>query len=103
MPPPGRRYGLKVMALRIPHGDMPTLAHCVESSDGSIVSIPDLNGTDPKFVDFARSADEPIMHTQIPIARGEDVPCCRSCGLRTALRTRKMRSRGRLLPCWPGP
>ena len=59
--------GLKVTALGIPHANMPTLAYRVETGDGSIVFSSDQNGTDPKFVDFARNADVLIMHMQIPV------------------------------------
>src|SRR5712672_3294922 len=59
--------GLKVTALGIPHANMPTLAYRVETSDGSIVFSSDQNGTDPKFVDFARNANLLIMHLQIPV------------------------------------
>src|SRR5271170_1802072 len=54
--------GLKVTALGIPHANMPTLAYRVETSDGSIVLRPEQNGTDPKFVDFAKNANVLIMH-----------------------------------------
>jgi ribonuclease BN (tRNA processing enzyme) len=57
--------GLKVTALGIPHANMPTLAYRVETRDGSIVFSSDQNGTDPKFVDFARNADVLIMHLAI--------------------------------------
>jgi ribonuclease BN (tRNA processing enzyme) len=58
---------LKVTALGIPHANMPTLAYRVETPDGSIVFSSDQNGTDPKFVDFARNANLLIMHMQIPV------------------------------------
>ena len=58
--------GLKVTALGIPHANMPTLAYRVETPDGSVVFSSDQNGTDPKFVDFARDADTLIMHMQVP-------------------------------------
>lgn len=58
--------GLKVTALGIPHANMPTLAYRVETPDGSVVFSSDQNGTDPKFVDFARNADTLIMHMQVP-------------------------------------
>jgi ribonuclease BN (tRNA processing enzyme) len=64
--------GLKVTALGIPHANMPTLAYRVETSDGSIVFSSDQNGTDPKFVDFARNADVLIMH--LAIAAGATSP-----------------------------
>ena len=58
--------GLKVTALGIPHANMPTLAYRVETPGGSVVFSSDQNGTDPKFVDFARDADTLIMHMQVP-------------------------------------
>jgi ribonuclease BN (tRNA processing enzyme) len=57
--------GLKVTAMGIPHANMPTLAYRVETSNGSIVFSSDQNGTDPKFVDFARNANVLIMHLAI--------------------------------------
>jgi len=57
--------GLKVTALGIPHGNMPALAYRVQTPDGSVVFSTDQNGTDPKFVDFARNADVLIMHMAI--------------------------------------
>ena len=59
--------GLKVTAIGIPHGNMPTLAYRVETNEGSIVFSSDQNGTDPKFADFARNANILIMHLQTPI------------------------------------
>ena len=64
--------GLKVMALGIPHANMPTLAYRVDTRDGSIVFSSDQNGTNPKFVDFARNADVLIMH--LAIAAGATSP-----------------------------
>jgi ribonuclease BN (tRNA processing enzyme) len=58
--------GLKVTALGIPHANMPTIAYRVETPDGSVVFSSDQNGTDPRFVDFARDADTLIMHMQVP-------------------------------------
>ena len=58
--------GLKVTALGIPHANMPTLAYRVETPAGSVVFSSDQNGTDPRFVDFAREADTLIMHLQVP-------------------------------------
>jgi ribonuclease BN (tRNA processing enzyme) len=65
-------HGLRVTALGIPHADMPTLAYRVETSDGSIVFSSDQNGTNPKFVDFARNANVLIMH--LAIAAGATSP-----------------------------
>jgi ribonuclease BN (tRNA processing enzyme) len=58
-------HGLKVTALGIPHANMPTLAFRVETSNGTVVFSSDQNGTDPKFVDFARNANVLIMHLAI--------------------------------------
>lgn len=57
--------GLKVSALGIPHGNIPTLAYRVEAGDASIVFSSDQTGTSPAFVDFARGADLLIMHLTI--------------------------------------
>jgi len=64
--------GLKVTALGIPHANMPTLAYRVETRDGSIVFSSDQNGTNPKFIDFARSANVLTMH--LAIAAGTTSP-----------------------------
>ena len=58
--------GLRVTARGIPHANMPTLAYRVATPDGSVVFSSDQNGTDPRFVDFARDADTLIMHMQVP-------------------------------------
>jgi ribonuclease BN (tRNA processing enzyme) len=55
-----------VTALGIPHANMPTLAYRVETPAGSVVFSSDQNGTNPKFVDFARNANVLIMHLTIP-------------------------------------
>jgi ribonuclease BN (tRNA processing enzyme) len=65
-------HGLKVTALGIPHGNMPALAYRVQTPDGSIVFSTDQNGSDPKFVEFARNADVLIMH--LAIAPGATSP-----------------------------
>jgi ribonuclease BN (tRNA processing enzyme) len=64
--------GLTVTALGIPHANMPTLAYRVETRDGSVVFSSDQNGTNPKFVDFARDANVLIMH--LAIAAGATSP-----------------------------
>jgi ribonuclease BN (tRNA processing enzyme) len=63
---------LTVTALGIPHANMPTLAYRVETRDGSVVFSSDQNGTNPKFVDFARNANVLIMH--LAIAAGTTSP-----------------------------
>ena len=64
--------GLKVTALGIPHANMPTLAYRVETSEGSVVFSSDQNGTNPKFIDFAKNANVLIMH--LAIAAGAASP-----------------------------
>jgi len=64
--------GLKVTALGIPHANMPTVAYRVDTQGGSIVFSSDQNGTNPKFVEFAKNADLLIMH--LAIAAGTTNP-----------------------------
>jgi len=64
--------GLVVTALGIPHANMPTLAYRVQTRDGSIVFSSDQNGTNPRFVDFAKDANVMIMH--LAIAAGATSP-----------------------------
>lgn len=59
------RHGVIVTALGIPHSNIPTLAYRVQTRDVSIVFSSDQNGTDPKFVEFARGANVLIMHLAI--------------------------------------
>jgi ribonuclease BN (tRNA processing enzyme) len=68
--------GLKVTAFGIPHANMPTLAYRVDTRDGTIVFSSDQNGTNPKFVDFARNSDVLIMH--LAIAPGNTNPVGRA-------------------------
>jgi ribonuclease BN (tRNA processing enzyme) len=65
-------HGLKVTALGIPHANMPTLAYRVETRDDVIVFSSDQNGTNPRFVDFARKANVLVMH--LAIAAGATSP-----------------------------
>jgi ribonuclease BN (tRNA processing enzyme) len=51
---------------------MPTLAYRVQTRDGSIVFSSDQNGTNPRFVDFAKGADVMVMH--LAIAAGATSP-----------------------------
>jgi hypothetical protein len=67
-----QREGTTVTAQRIPHGNMPTLAYRVQTGNLSVVFSSDQNGTDPKFVEFAKGANVLIMH--LAIAPGADVP-----------------------------
>jgi ribonuclease BN (tRNA processing enzyme) len=59
-------HGVTVTAFAIPHGDIPALAYRVTTQDVSVVFSTDQNGTNPKFVDFARGANVLIMHLAIP-------------------------------------
>jgi ribonuclease BN (tRNA processing enzyme) len=67
-----QREGTTVMAQRIPHGNMPTLAYRVQTGNVSVVFSSDQNGTDPKFVEFAKGANVLIMH--LAVAPGADTP-----------------------------
>ena len=66
------RDGVIVTALGIPHGNIPTLAYRIQTRDGSIVFSSDQNGTNPKFVEFARGANVLVMH--LAIAAGATNP-----------------------------
>jgi ribonuclease BN (tRNA processing enzyme) len=66
------RQGVTVTALGIPHGNIPTLAYRVKTRDVSIVFSSDQNGTNPRFVEFARGANVLIMH--LAIAAGATNP-----------------------------
>ena len=57
--------GLKVTALGVPHGDIPSLAYRVETAGASVVFGSDQTGTNPRFVDFAQKADVLVMHVTI--------------------------------------
>jgi ribonuclease BN (tRNA processing enzyme) len=59
------RDGMTITAFRIPHANLPTLAYRVQTRDVSVVFGSDQNGTDPRFVDFAKGANVLIMHLAI--------------------------------------
>lgn len=61
-----------VTARGIPHGNMPALAYRVQTGNLSVVFSSDQNGTDPKFVEFAKGANVLIMH--LAIAPGAQNP-----------------------------
>jgi len=61
------RDGIAVTAFRIPHANLPTLAYRVQTRDVSVVFSSDQNGTDPKFVDFAKGANVLVMHLAIAV------------------------------------
>ena len=61
------RGGIKVTAMGIPHGNLPTLAYRVETQGKTIVFSSDQNGTNPRFPDFARGANLLVMHLAIGV------------------------------------
>ena len=61
------RDGIKVTALGIPHGNLPTLAYRVETQRKSVVFSSDQNGTNPRFPDFAKNANLLVMHLAIGV------------------------------------
>jgi ribonuclease BN (tRNA processing enzyme) len=61
------RDGVKVTAMGIPHGNLPTLAYRVETQGVTVVLSSDQNGTNPRFLDFAKGADILLMHLAIGV------------------------------------
>jgi ribonuclease BN (tRNA processing enzyme) len=61
------RDGIKVTALGIPHGNLPTLAYRVEAQGRSVVFSSDQNGTNPRFPEFAKGANLLVMHLAIGV------------------------------------
>jgi ribonuclease BN (tRNA processing enzyme) len=61
------RDDIKVTAMGIPHGNLPTLAYRVETQGLSIVFSSDQNGTNPRFPEFARNANLLVMHLAIGV------------------------------------
>jgi ribonuclease BN (tRNA processing enzyme) len=66
------QHGVTVTALGIPHGDLPTLAYRVQTRDLSIVFSSDQDGTNPRFIEFAKGANLLVMH--LAIAAGAKSP-----------------------------
>jgi ribonuclease BN (tRNA processing enzyme) len=61
------RDGIKVTALGIPHGNLPTLAYRVQTQGKTIVFSSDQNGTNPRFPAFAKGANLLVMHLAIGV------------------------------------
>jgi ribonuclease BN (tRNA processing enzyme) len=61
------RDGVKVTAMGIPHGNLPTLAYRVETQGVNVVYSSDQSGTNPRFPDFAKGADILVMHLAIGV------------------------------------
>ena len=58
-------HDLRVTAFGIPHANIPTLAYRVLTHGVSVVFSSDQNGSNPRFVDFAKGANALIMHLAI--------------------------------------
>ena len=59
--------GIKVTALAVPHGNVPTLAFKVQAAGVTAVFSSDQTGTNPRFTEFARTADMLVMHLTIGV------------------------------------
>lgn len=64
--------GLRVLALPVEHGPVPTIAYRIEVRDKVIVYAADQNGDRPEFPEFARGADLLIMPLAIPEAADDN-------------------------------
>ena len=63
--------GLTVLALPVPHANIPSLAYRVETQGVSVVFSGDQTGRDPAFVSFSRGASALVMHLAVsPAASG---------------------------------
>ena len=60
------RQDVTVTAIGVPHGNIPALAYRVQAQNKTIVFSGDQNGSDPRFVEFARGADVLVMHLTNP-------------------------------------
>jgi ribonuclease BN (tRNA processing enzyme) len=58
--------GLRVTALGVPHGIVPTLAYRVEVAGQSIVFASDQNGSSEQFSEFAQGTTVLVAHLAIP-------------------------------------
>lgn len=58
--------GLAIDAMPVPHGIVPALAFRVRLGKATVVFAGDQNGSDERFIDFARGADLLVMHMAIP-------------------------------------
>jgi ribonuclease BN (tRNA processing enzyme) len=67
------RDGVKVTALGIPHGNLPTLAYRVETQGVTVVYSSDQTGTNPRFPDFAKGADILVMHLAIGVGAANPI------------------------------
>ncbi|MEM7503489.1 MAG: MBL fold metallo-hydrolase [Pseudomonadota bacterium] len=61
---------IRVFAMPVPHGIVPSVAFRVEVGERSVVFSSDQNGSDDNFIDFAGGADLLIAHFAIPEVAG---------------------------------
>jgi ribonuclease BN (tRNA processing enzyme) len=57
---------IRVNALGVPHGPVPTLGYRVDIGDVSIAFSSDQNGSDPAFAEFASGVDVLVVHVAVP-------------------------------------
>lgn len=62
-----------VTSIGVPHGNLPALAYRVQAQNKTIVFSGDQNGSDPRFVEFARGADVVVMHLAIRGPESDDL------------------------------
>ena len=66
--------GLTIEAQHVPHGMVPTLGFRTKVGEKTIVFGSDQNGSDARFIDFAKDATMLVMHMPIPeVASGAAV------------------------------
>ncbi len=54
--------GVRITALGVPHGNVPSLAYRVQTQNGTVVFGSDQTGTNPHFVKFAEGVDVLVLH-----------------------------------------
>jgi len=65
--PVGDAANLKVAALRVPHGIVPSVAYRIEVAGKTLVFASDQNGKEPEFTKLAANADVLVMHMPVPV------------------------------------
>jgi ribonuclease BN (tRNA processing enzyme) len=61
------RSGMRVTAMGVPHGNIPTIAYRVVAEGATVVLSSDQTATDPRFIEFAKDADLLVMHLTIGV------------------------------------
>ncbi len=59
------KEGIKVRALGVPHGYVPSVSYRIDTEQGSIAFSADNNGENPDFIDFIEGVDILVMHIAI--------------------------------------